>query len=206
MSERDDTGRRPGASRNALVVEHLWLAEALAREFAWLAPKTIDGDVSQPAYEGLVKAGEGYDPGAGAFVPYARKWILGAIFRAVDSKTPGFARRYGPVADLFGELEEEGSDEGAGEALDHAALAMCVGSESLRRAHGEPSGLRRALDDELARVPAEHRAVFLGRFVDGTTWEEIAAGAGISLSTAKRWADEVKAALVQRLKGTKQRG
>ena len=200
MSERGSGGRgRSDTERNERVTSHLWLAQAIARQFAWLAPKTIDGDVLGPAYEGLVKAGDGYRPEAGDFVAYARKWILGEIFQAADRKTPGFTRRYGPAADLLDDLAEN-MDEGGGEPLDHAAVVMCIGSESLRRAHGEPSGLGGVIDEELARFPAAQRAVFLGRVVDGATWPELVAEAGIRLGMARRWVNEVQAALVQRLK------
>jgi RNA polymerase sigma factor (sigma-70 family) len=203
MSEQNRPGRVPpeGAAGDR-VTRHLWLAEAVAREFAWLAPKTIDGDVLQPAYEGLVKADRGFVAGKGDFVAYARKWIIGEIFKAVDRQAPGFVRRYGPAASLFDEEgEEEGADEGMGEVLDHAALAMCIGSESARRAFAEPNGLRRVLDEELSRLPPGQRAVFLGWGLDGMTWEELAAGAGISVSTAKRWVGSVQRTLAARLSG-----
>lgn len=191
---------RSREARDELVTAHLWLAEAIARELAWLAPRTADGDVLQPAREGLVKAADHFDPGRGGFVPYARRWIRGEIFRAVDATVPGFARRYGVAASLFDALGEEGSDEGAGEALDHAALVMCLGSESLRRARVAPSGMGRALSEALACLPEEGRSVFLGRAMDGLTWEELAEQAGASVSTVKRRMREALEAVRQSLR------
>lgn len=191
----------PGAEeKEARVKAHLWLAELIARELAWLGPRTIDGDVLAAAYEGLVKAADRFDPGRGDFVAYARKWIRGEIFRAVDRQLPGFSRRYGPAASLLDEAPEELSEEGAAEALDHAALAMCLGSESLRRARAETGELPGAIGEVLSGMPEAKREALVGRFVEGLTWEELAAQLAVSESTVKRWSREGLGALRERLR------
>jgi RNA polymerase sigma factor (sigma-70 family) len=206
MSGRTTVSRPPlGEAGRALVTEHLWLADAIAREFAWLRPKTVDGDVSQPAYEGLVKAATGFDPACGAFVSYARKWVIGEIFRAVDDKTPGFSRRYAPALDLFGDLDEEGPGEVADEALDHAAAVLCIAGESLRRAREEPSGMECVVSEELAALPERKRGLLLGWALGEGTWEELAQPAGVSVSTAKRWVEQARVTLVERLSGRRER-
>lgn len=201
MSGRHGTGRVGlSEAQRALVTAHLWLAEAIAREFAWLRPKTVDGDVSQPAYEGLVKAAQGYDAATGLFVPYARKWVIGEVLRAADARSPGFSRRYAPALEIFGELSDDGTADVAYEMLDHAAAVMCIAGESLRLAQSEPSGLSSWVGHELDCLPEEKRAMFIGWAVDGRTWEDLAQSAGVSVSTAKRWVEQIRADLVLRLR------
>ncbi len=100
------------AGQKRLVEEHLWLADALAREMVWLAPKTIDGDVVQPAREGLIKAVRHFRPELGKpLTAYAPPWIKGAIFNAVDRRHPGFTKPHRVASDVLdaAEDEEEGS-------------------------------------------------------------------------------------------------
>jgi RNA polymerase sigma factor (sigma-70 family) len=191
------------ADQRRLVEEHLWLAARLARELGWLAPKTIDGDVLQPAREGLIKAVTHYRPELGKpLEAYAPRWITGAIFNAVDRCHPGFTRPHRVAKAVLddGDEEEEGSAEGAGEPLDHAAAAMCICSISLRWAAGQQDEKARRLGEELVSFSTGDRAMLLGHLLEGQTWETIAGEAGVSVRTAQRRVRSLVALLVARLR------
>lgn len=65
--------------REALVIDHLWLADALARRYAGRGEEP--DDLSQVARVGLVHAAQRYDPGQGDFVPFAAPTVTGEVKR-----------------------------------------------------------------------------------------------------------------------------
>jgi len=193
-------------TRQGWVNDHLWLATKLARKMAWLAPKTIDGDVHGPAQEGLVKAATSFDPSRGkTLAAFAYKWIVGEIFDAIDRKLAGSSKRYRAAVDAIDEEAEDG-EEGAGEPLDRAAASMCICSTSLRWSEEEPSPRGRILKEELGRYCNEDQTLFIGRVLEGVTWEALAAEAGVSVSTVKRRVSRMRSVLLARLRARGVRG
>lgn len=192
------------ADQQKLVEEHLWLADALARELHWLAPRTVDGDLVQTAREGLIKAALHYRPETGKpLSAYARRWIRGAIFNAVDRQTPGATRPHRAAADAVDNLDvdEEGRADPAEQPLDQAAAAMCICSVSLRWAAGSRDEKSERLGFALERMPAEDRRLLLGHLVEGVSWEELAQEASISVRTAQRRVKDRIALLLAWLRG-----
>jgi RNA polymerase sigma factor (sigma-70 family) len=215
MSER--AGGRVGLDEEGqqLAMDHLWLADVIAHEMRWLAPMTVDGDVVGPARLGLTKAALHLDPARRArFVGYARKWIAGAIFDAVDRKHPGFTAPHRAALEAFDQAEEgpgpEEKDEaekaeeqpypGSADPLEDAAVAMGLGSASVRLARGGNGELGRILEEELSRWSPQDQGLFVGRYLEHVTWEGLAQEAGVSESTAKRRVAAMRAQIIARLR------
>jgi len=68
----------PHAAANALVLQHMDLAEKIAGNFARRTVHCRD-DLLQLATLGLIKAARRYEPGRGPFRPYARTFANGEI-------------------------------------------------------------------------------------------------------------------------------
>ncbi|MFO0590473.1 MAG: sigma-70 family RNA polymerase sigma factor [Polyangiaceae bacterium] len=205
-----DVRRLDDATRARVVEEHRWLAESLAREMAWLAPKTLDGDVLGSAYEGLTLAAAHFDPTRKRpFAKYAHKWIVGAILDEVERVHPGFTRVHRVLLDACEEAVDEPDgaplwDDG-GDALDPITATMWVSDATLRlarrddgRSEAEQRALR-LLDEELERLGESGRTLLL-RHAEGATWAAVAKELGVSESTAKRRGAELRALLSARLR------
>lgn len=68
---------RNRADRRQLTLEHLWLADAMARRFHGRGED--DDDLRQVARCGLLEATQRYDPEQGPFAPYAASTISGVL-------------------------------------------------------------------------------------------------------------------------------
>lgn len=214
MSEASGGRVALDAELQQLVEDHLWLADIIARELGWLSPKTIDGDVVQPARLGLAKAALRFDPARrDTFVGYARKWIVGEVFDAVDRRYPGFTATHRAALEICDQAEEaagpaapEEPDTGSADLLDAAAVEMGLSSASVRLSRGASNELARILDEELSRYPPEERALFVGHFLDGVEWQVLAQEVGVSTSTAKRRVAAMRVQLIARLRARGVRG
>lgn len=67
------------AGRLALVLSHLWLADALARRYRGRGVET--DELEQEARSALVEAAHRFDPAVGAFAPFAAATITGLLKR-----------------------------------------------------------------------------------------------------------------------------
>ena len=70
-------GSGGGLDRSQLTVDHLWLADAIARRFHGRGED--DDDLRQVARCGLLEATRRYDPDRGPFGPYAASTISGVL-------------------------------------------------------------------------------------------------------------------------------
>lgn len=204
-------GRGLTRDQEALVLLHLWLAEDLARKLAWLAAKTVDGDVLGYAYDGLIKAAQRFNPGHGArFSTFAYRPITGAVLDAVERAHPGFTRLHRIALDACeeasGDLDSPSEDPGDGEgALDPVAAAIWIGSATRRWARREDAcsaadevALAR-VGAEVERLPQGERSLFL-LYADGASWQALANHACASISTVKRRITRLRALLMARLR------
>lgn len=76
------TDEPPGGDnpdRTALTLEHLWLADSIARRFHGRGES--DEDLQQVARCALLEAAHRYDPAQGPFIPYAGPTISGVLKR-----------------------------------------------------------------------------------------------------------------------------
>lgn len=205
-----DAPRLDDAARAQIIADHLWLAEKIAREMAWLAPKTLDRDVLGPAYEGLTLAAGHFDPTRRRpFAKYAHKWIVGAILDEVEREHPGFTRVHRVLLDACDEASDEPDDapawEDGGDALDPVTATMWISDATLRLARrdgGRSEAEHRSLailDEELERLGENGRTLLL-RHAEGASWEVVAAELGVSESTAKRRGVELRTLLLARLR------
>jgi RNA polymerase sigma-B factor len=164
--------RRTGAEslRNALVAEHLSVAQAIARRFAGRG-EPLD-DLEQVATVGLVKAVERFDPDLGVpFVGYAvptitgelrrhfrdRTWVVKVSRRAkdlhvqlpavVDRLSADLGRPPTPaeIADELGRSLDEVLD-----ALDAEAAYRTVSTDTVEGAAAAGRALRRSMPTDLA--------------------------------------------------------
>lgn len=198
MSNGEDLARERGLTeeQRRLVLDHLWLVEDIAREMAWLAPKTLDRDVLGYAYEGLIGAARRFDPGRGTrFSSFAYKPITGAVLDGVERAHPGFTRLHRMALDACDgvpgdEAEPAGEPGDGGDPLDPAAAAVWIGAASRRwglREGGRTAGAAVDGDAEeaLERLEPDDRQLLLA-YADGATWRELAEQFGTSESTVKR--------------------
>ncbi len=211
----EGAGRREPltATQQHLVAEHLWLARSLAAEYAWLAPKTLDGDLGGPAEDGLMNAARGYDPGRGAFSTYAYRFVVGAMLDAARTKAPAFVQAARAGLECVTELLEDlaGSSpsrapEDIAEDLELTGAAMCVGAATLgwaRRA-GSPADQEERQEGSwraaFAGFSESERSIVVHRYGLGESWREVAEAAGTSVRTAKRWGPKLRAVLEHRLR------
>lgn len=77
----EPTQHRPAdaVDRAALVIDHLWLADSIARRFHGRGE--ADEDLQQVARCALLEAAHRYDPEQGPFIPYAGPTISGVLKR-----------------------------------------------------------------------------------------------------------------------------
>ena len=73
----DETTVDPPLDSCQLTLEHLWLADGIARRFHGRGED--DQDLQQVARCALLEAARRYDPRQGAFVPYAAPSINGVL-------------------------------------------------------------------------------------------------------------------------------
>jgi RNA polymerase sigma factor (sigma-70 family) len=220
MTEGEEGACEPlTLAQQRLVKEHLWLARSLAAEYAWLAPKTLDGDLAGPSVDGLLEAARGYDPERGAFSTYAYRFVVGAMLDAAKSKAPAFvqAARAGLESAtelLAGPAEPAPSHapEDVAENLDVIAAGMCVGAATLGWAGrtGTPTEHEERADRRLAAAFAGfsemERTIVVHRYGLGESWKDVAEAAGTSVRTAKRWGPKLRAVLEQRLRARRAPG
>lgn len=74
-----DSADAVSLDRTALALEHLWLADAIARRFRGRGED--DDDLQQVARCALLEAAHRYDPTQGPFAPYAGPTISGVLKR-----------------------------------------------------------------------------------------------------------------------------
>lgn len=190
-------------ARDALVVEHLPSAGAIARRF-YRRGESID-DLVQVAVEGLLLAAGRFDPEHGTpFGAYAHATMVGTVKRHYRDR--GWAIRVprrvhelaGPVANAFSLLEQDlgrtpthdevgdllGID---GEAVDEVVAATQARSvhsidaeDGIGRHLGDPvdaferSAERQTLHEAIAAMPEARRYVLVRYFEDDRTQTQIA--------------------------------
>lgn len=151
--------KKKRAERDALIVEHLDWARAIARQVAGMLPTWFTAeDLTGPAEIALVKTAEQYDPGRGIpFRPFAQRRIYGACFDSIRRR----------------EYQEHGHLQ----IEDVIVIAGAPGPEQQAI-----SGQQRGVWAIVQRLPSRHAVVILAVYGGGMTLESLAEMVGVRAS------------------------
>jgi RNA polymerase sigma factor (sigma-70 family) len=155
------------ARRNALVLDHLSLADGIARHIARNLPagKWVAKDLVQEANVGLIRAATSYRPALGVpFACWARLCIRGAVLDAIRKRWCDGSHKHG-VQPLLWAMDEDLREDDAPRAEERI--------DAERR--------RKRVARAIATLPAEEAAVLERRYgAAEETFSEIAARLAVS--------------------------
>jgi RNA polymerase sigma factor (sigma-70 family) len=151
------------AERDALIVDNLRLAHAVANRFKGIVPDTLTDEVESAALLGLTLAAARFDPSLGKFSAYAWPTIRGTITRALRRVThSGQNREFNNSFD---------GDDAEEKLVDTSASAADL--EASIDARARVTALKR-------RLPMLSRRIIEMRFHQDMTLAEIARRTGRS--------------------------
>lgn len=170
-------GDQWSGEHDELVLSASWLARRVVHDVAAGVPRCVDRqDLHAAALLGLVRAARTFDPGRGVpFLAFARsrmRWAVLDELRSSDHLTRSARRRTReavpvPATDVFVRLADVDVADPTAATPEGDALE-CELVESVRAA--------------VARLPARHRAVILGYFVEGREMRDLAVELGVTPS------------------------
>jgi RNA polymerase sigma factor (sigma-70 family) len=196
------------------VVERYW--RRMARRFPHFDPDEL-WSVSQEAAAAGCRT---FDPSRGKkLATYLWKCVVGAMFDAIWKDSPARLREFHALLDDAEDIVDlDGAEYRSDEEI-HAYIrdAGESGAVALHLARTPKSlqvdGVAVVLDRErvsitqgfLEALPSRDADLLRMKFIDGCTWEEVAAALGTSESTVRRRTAELRADLKEALHGSPSR-
>ena len=208
-----DTPAASGMDMERLVVDHLWLADALAHRLRGRGED--EEDLAQVARCALVEAAQRYDPDQGPFLPYAGSTISGVLKRHFRDRgwvvrpprqTQQTAVRISQQWSVIAQRcqatpRDEDLADGLGESVTSVRAARCAAQAywalpidglAASTAHAcEEPGFERCEMQLLVRqvwrlLTVDERELVWMRFWEGSSQSEIAARVGVSQMQVSR--------------------
>lgn len=159
---RAGINREALATRNALIEEHRWLAERIAKSVAREVPAQMRGELEGVALIALTECAGQYDPGRGvAFPLYAQQRVRGACLDSIRRRhwITGTAVEHTREA---GERRVENSKSAEAAVIDEAAKARLM--------------------DAIAALPGRYAVLIYLHYIEERSLEQIAPKLGVGAS------------------------